>query len=247
MVAPSVDELPLVGGHPALDLVNTVEPRLPATGRHEHLAAPADLLAWAGRATLITAAEAAAVAAAWAASPGTAASALASVIQVREALAAALDEILDPGRLDAGRPDPGRPAAGDSGDGSDPGAPRSGPASSSPALDYLLLRWSAAVARSRLIPARHGARLAVGSAPAELIPDRAVAAAVGLLCDTDLTRLGICPPGEHGCGWLFLDRSKNGSRRWCTMAACGGQAKAQRLTDRRRTARAPSVSQNAGS
>lgn len=27
------------------------------------------------------------------------------------------------------------------------------------------------------------------------------------------------------CGWLFLDESKNGSRRWCSMALCGGRAK----------------------
>ena len=49
----------------------------------------------------------------------------------------------------------------------------------------------------------------------------AVAPAVELLCEADLTRLGICAPEQHGCGWLFLDRSRNGSRRWCTMGDCG--------------------------
>jgi predicted RNA-binding Zn ribbon-like protein len=216
MVAPSVRELPLVGGHRAIDLVNTVEPRLPAAGRHEHLASPADLLAWAQRAALITEPEAAVVTAAWAAEPGTASTALAAVIQVREALAAALDAILARGpEAGAGRAQ----------------------AEAGQALDYLSLRWSAAMARSRLVAAGHGARLAVGSAPAQLIPDRAVAAAVELLCGGDVAHLGICPPGEHGCGWLFLDRSKNGSRRWCMMDACGTHAKAQRLTERRRAAR----------
>ena len=28
------------------------------------------------------------------------------------------------------------------------------------------------------------------------------------------------------CGWLFLDDSKSGNRRWCSMAACGNRAKA---------------------
>ncbi|HUN42272.1 MAG TPA: ABATE domain-containing protein [Acetobacteraceae bacterium] len=30
------------------------------------------------------------------------------------------------------------------------------------------------------------------------------------------------------CLWLFVDRSKTGSRRWCDMASCGNRAKAQR-------------------
>ncbi len=33
-----------------------------------------------------------------------------------------------------------------------------------------------------------------------------------------------CP----GCGWLFLDKSKNGKRRWCDMQACGSNDKALR-------------------
>jgi predicted RNA-binding Zn ribbon-like protein len=30
------------------------------------------------------------------------------------------------------------------------------------------------------------------------------------------------------CLWLFLDKSKNGSRRWCEMKSCGNRAKARR-------------------
>lgn len=30
------------------------------------------------------------------------------------------------------------------------------------------------------------------------------------------------------CGWLFLDDSKSGNRRWCSMSACGNRAKAHR-------------------
>lgn len=30
------------------------------------------------------------------------------------------------------------------------------------------------------------------------------------------------------CGWLFLDDSKSGNRRWCSMASCGNRAKAHR-------------------
>ena len=31
------------------------------------------------------------------------------------------------------------------------------------------------------------------------------------------------------CAWLFLDTSKNGSRRWCDMKQCGNRAKARRF------------------
>ena len=39
--------------------------------------------------------------------------------------------------------------------------------------------------------------------------------------------------GER-CGWLFVDTSKNHSRRWCSMAGCGNRAKARRHSERRR-------------
>jgi predicted RNA-binding Zn ribbon-like protein len=46
-----------------------------------------------------------------------------------------------------------------------------------------------------------------------------------------------CPPEHGGCGWLFVDRTKNGSRRWCSMADCGNTSKARRLTAKRKAAR----------
>lgn len=30
-----------------------------------------------------------------------------------------------------------------------------------------------------------------------------------------------------GCGWMFLDDSRGGNRRWCSMRTCGNRAKAQ--------------------
>jgi len=35
------------------------------------------------------------------------------------------------------------------------------------------------------------------------------------------------------CSWLFLDRTKNHSRRWCDMGDCGNRAKARRFRERR--------------
>lgn len=41
-----------------------------------------------------------------------------------------------------------------------------------------------------------------------------------------------------GCGWLFLDLSRNRSRRWCAMSDCGNREKARRHYQRLRQARA---------
>lgn len=46
----------------------------------------------------------------------------------------------------------------------------------------------------------------------------------------DLKRLKECP-GEN-CGWLFLDTSKNRSRQWCSMRTCGNAAKVKRFRQR---------------
>jgi predicted RNA-binding Zn ribbon-like protein len=55
-----------------------------------------------------------------------------------------------------------------------------------------------------------------------------------LLVSQDLERVHECA-GER-CDWLFLDASRNQSRRWCDMAACGNRAKARRNYARRRGA-----------
>jgi predicted RNA-binding Zn ribbon-like protein len=48
-------------------------------------------------------------------------------------------------------------------------------------------------------------------------------AALDLLRGDELQRLKQCPPDD--CRFLFIDRTKNNSRRWCSMAACGDRAK----------------------
>ncbi|HET6654912.1 MAG TPA: ABATE domain-containing protein [Gammaproteobacteria bacterium] len=58
-----------------------------------------------------------------------------------------------------------------------------------------------------------------------------VFAAAELLRSPDLTRLKACPPPD-GCGWLFIDRSRNASRTWCNMRTCGNAAKQRRLRAR---------------
>jgi predicted RNA-binding Zn ribbon-like protein len=55
--------------------------------------------------------------------------------------------------------------------------------------------------------------------------------AVDLLADARaLQRVRECD--GHNCGWLFLDTSKAGRRRWCSMDICGNRAKSQRYRRR---------------
>jgi len=56
--------------------------------------------------------------------------------------------------------------------------------------------------------------------------------AVALFADAEGLRLKRCM-GAH-CGWFFIDRSRNGSRRWCSMADCGNRTKARRHRARQR-------------
>ena len=219
----------IVGGHLALDLVNTVAPRTPNPHEHEdYLATPAQLLEWSRRVQLLSDDEADAVAAAWAVSPGADEQALRTVWQIREAtyrtLAAALT--VDGDRVET-----------------------------LDALSQLFLHWIAALGRGSLAPAgvlsaalrlpadaakpadRWGvAQVRYGQVPTWLLQDRLAAASIALLQSIDVRQLKACPVDEGGCGWLFLDRSRNGSRRWCTMEDCGAHAKARRLTERRRRA-----------
>jgi predicted RNA-binding Zn ribbon-like protein len=56
--------------------------------------------------------------------------------------------------------------------------------------------------------------------------------AAELLLHSDLTRLRTC--AAHDCGWLFIDTSRNRSRRWCSMQSCGNRATVQQFRERKR-------------
>ncbi|MBL0211857.1 MAG: ABATE domain-containing protein [Holophagaceae bacterium] len=53
-----------------------------------------------------------------------------------------------------------------------------------------------------------------------------VRAAARLLTSSEIGLVRECEAGD--CTWLFLDRSRTGKRRWCSMASCGNRAKARR-------------------
>jgi predicted RNA-binding Zn ribbon-like protein len=56
--------------------------------------------------------------------------------------------------------------------------------------------------------------------------------AADLLTSGVLDRVGQC--ADDRCGWLFLDMSRNRSRRWCSMQDCGNRAKARQHYERSR-------------
>lgn len=55
--------------------------------------------------------------------------------------------------------------------------------------------------------------------------------AADLLTSADLERVRECDAPD--CTWLFIDRSRGRSRRWCSMESCGNRAKARRHYHRR--------------
>jgi predicted RNA-binding Zn ribbon-like protein len=59
--------------------------------------------------------------------------------------------------------------------------------------------------------------------------------AADLLTSEQLNRVRVCED-DRGCGYLFIDNTRNRSRRWCSMESCGNRAKARRHYARQRLA-----------
>lgn len=66
----------------------------------------------------------------------------------------------------------------------------------------------------------------------EFILWQVVRSTADLLTSPERDRIRECA-GED-CGWVFLDLSRNRSRRWCDMEDCGNRAKAHRHYDRKK-------------
>ena len=187
-------ELPVVGGHLALDFANTIDdPDGPA--RHDHAASYADLLAWSVRLGVLTTSRAGRLRRAAAGRPRDEAAALRRAHDLRRVLITTFTDVAGGGRA----------------------APR---------------HWTEL--RPFVTDAYEQADLAGGGTAYQLTwsgTDRLDAmlwpvarAAADLLTSDALRRVKRCA----GCPWLFLDGSKNGSRRWCSMEDCGTHAKIQR-------------------
>lgn len=186
-----LSELPFVGGHVALDFVNTAELRGDRSAG-DVLRTPADLDAWGRRYGLLAAGARSANAA-----------------ELRAALATR--ELLY--RVFTARAHGERPSAAD--------------------LTQLAAAVAQAHASGHLVSGDGRLRWEWDPRRPATIRDTAAVAATELLSDDRADRVKQCP-GDH-CGWLFLDTTKRGNRRWCSMSECGQEAK----TARRRQRHAP--------
>jgi predicted RNA-binding Zn ribbon-like protein len=191
-----VTELKIVGGDPALDLVNTRgDDRVP-----DPLGDYGAFAAWAVRVGVIDGATADRLAARGRERPRAADRALAEARALREIA----DEVFRPLAAATG-PAPARP------------------------LDQLVVRAGGAVERARLVPADHAFILAWQGDHLERPLWPLAVAALDLLRSGPLDRLKAC----EDCPWLFLDTSRNHSRRWCSMDDCGSRSKMRRYRARR--------------
>ena len=84
-----------------------------------------------------------------------------------------------------------------------------------------------AAAHRLLVPTAEGCEYEYSDADALDRPLWPVAlSAADLATSADVGRVKEC--ASDNCNWLFLDVSKNRSRRWCDMKDCGNRAKARR-------------------
>jgi predicted RNA-binding Zn ribbon-like protein len=196
--APTVTDLPFVGGHPSLDFTNTAS--WPVGGaRNERLVDYAALVAWSVRARLIDAE----LADAMLARSLVEAAAAARVLHGARDLRAAVHDVF--AARATGAPVPRQ------------------------ALDRLNHHLAEA-----LVHARIGEQDGTFDWTWEGRPDALdrmlwplARATADLLTSEELARVRMCA-GEN-CGWLFIDASKNRTRRWCSMSDCGNRAKVRRF------------------
>jgi predicted RNA-binding Zn ribbon-like protein len=203
-----LEDIEFMGGHPALDLVNTLAGLLgsPPKPEDEHLRSHEDLVALGLKTGTLSERAARRLRRAAREDPAGAEAAFESALEAR----ALLESVF-------------RPFA----EGSHPPAG---------ALDDLSELGAAALAHGRLVEAPgHTFQWSWDDAPGLDAPVwPLVHSALELVTGGPLERLSQC----GRCRWLFLDTTKNHSRRWCSTEGCGTDAKKERYVARRRERRA---------
>ena len=186
----------LVGGHPALDLVNTLDWRFRDQGPEELLASYDDLLRFAAQAEILTPKQVRQIVRT--ASDRAAATALVAIRELREAAAGIFYAVV--------------------GDRTPPGS------------QIRIIERAYEEARERQQMAWSGSRMVWEWPASDCGPDLPfwmLAVSTARLLLSDQVRL-IRACEKPDCRWLFLDTSKNHSRRWCDMKICGNRMKARR-------------------
>jgi predicted RNA-binding Zn ribbon-like protein len=199
----------LCGGHPALDFVNSLDQRFDERGPVELLCDYGDLLRFTQQTSPLHARQLRRLANT--VTPEAATRALRAARELREAMAATLY-----GRVDGHAPAPAdirtleryfRAASAHQ------ELLWKQPAENSSGRSQMAWDWGRFETHAELpvwIVSRSASRLMVSDA---------------------MDRVRAC--GADTCRWLFLDTSKNHTRRWCKMKVCGNRMKARRFQARR--------------
>ena len=189
------------GGELSIDFTNTIGSR--GGEAREHLGTYADLVSWAETRGVLGRAEARRLRQEAAKAPAAARDALAAAIALREALYRTIAAA----------------AAGHKPTPSD--------------LAQINAHVEASFAGAHLEPSKGRLALAFDaprhSRLAEHILTPVVRAAVDLLTSGALARVRLC--ADASCGWLFLDTTRNRTRRWCDMKECGNRNKVRRFRE----------------
>ena len=203
-MAPNAGDLDLLGGELCLDFANTVEYRL-SDHTHEFLNSHRDLVLWSQHAGVLTDGQAERLLQEARRRPEEADAVLGRAIGLRETIYRIFTAAIG------------------------------GCSPDSASLETLNVFLAQALAQLRVVSAGEGfAWDWAGNGQDDQSLDRMlwpiVQSAADLLTSDELSRVKQCA----GCGWLFVDRSRNHSRRWCDMRVCGNRAKARRYYERHR-------------
>ncbi|KQY21605.1 MULTISPECIES: CGNR zinc finger domain-containing protein [Rhizobium/Agrobacterium group] len=194
----TIEDISLLGGHPALDFVNTVDSRGERRGP-EFLNTYGDLVTWARRLDVIDDEERNVLLARATASPAQAQRELIHARGVREALHRIF--LTESGEVSVGEED----------------------------LALLDRAVQAAQSQRRLVSIAGTIRWRHSAAEQM----NAIVHRIGWLAAELLTskteRRPIRECQGPNCGWLFLDHSRNGHRRWCSDRTCGSHARVRKF------------------
>jgi predicted RNA-binding Zn ribbon-like protein len=202
--SPNAPAFHLCAGHPVLDLVNTLDNRFRADGPSELLPDYEAVLRFMEQSGLLSGAQARALARRM--GKNEAERATEAVRELREATANALY------------------------------AAAEGSAPLPTDLRWLAQHFQSARQRQELIwsPSGEGSKFAWEWGSSQTEADLPVwilsLQTSALLTSDELSRLRAC--SSETCRWLFLDTSKNHTRRWCDMKICGNRMKARRFQAR---------------
>jgi predicted RNA-binding Zn ribbon-like protein len=192
----------LIAGHPALDLVNTLDWRFREAGPEELIPTYDDLVRFTEQCGLLSSAQARRLIRTTSTNKG--AHVVAEAQRMRETAARIFYAVIDGN-------DPPTEAIGDI------------ERRYREAETHRHLGWS----ESHLVWEFSG------SVPAPEFPLLMLAMkVVELLSSEDMSMIRAC--GNAECLWVFLDTSKNHTRRWCDMKICGNRMKARRFKAQQR-------------